>query len=263
MKAKAFTLMEMLVVIALIGMLTGILIPALRSVRQQGRLVVCSSNLRQLCYALAIYEQNNDSFPFGFNDILSSLSSPIPSSGYAGYPSSDSLGWWWFNFLGNIIGDDLKKGSVLWCPARSVEDPFPKPNVLCGNYGINQAICKNTPSLGGGFVGAPLNISAVRSPSQTILIMDSGYTLISWRAATDPVNPSIANPQRKNSFYVPGIKVNQTRPIKAGAETDAIDSRHPHKTVNIAFVDNHLSTVKSDDLFVEKKAKSSPFWFPN
>ena len=61
MKRKAFTLIELLVVIAVIAVLMGILMPALRLVREQGRSIVCSSNLRTLVMGWRLFADENDS----------------------------------------------------------------------------------------------------------------------------------------------------------------------------------------------------------
>ncbi len=63
---SGFTLIELLVVIAIIALLMAILLPTLSRVRQQGRAVVCQSNLRQWGQILAIYtEENEGRFPQG------------------------------------------------------------------------------------------------------------------------------------------------------------------------------------------------------
>jgi prepilin-type N-terminal cleavage/methylation domain-containing protein/prepilin-type processing-associated H-X9-DG protein len=56
-----FTLIELLVVIAMIALLLALLIPALRSAREQGLRMVCLSNLRQLTLAWTAYATEHDS----------------------------------------------------------------------------------------------------------------------------------------------------------------------------------------------------------
>ena len=63
-KQKAFTLIEVLLVIAIIALLMAILIPALQRVRKQARAVKCQANLRQWGTIFAMYtDDNNGYFP--------------------------------------------------------------------------------------------------------------------------------------------------------------------------------------------------------
>ena len=54
-KRTGFTLIELLVVIAIIAILMAILMPALHRVREQGRRIVCESNLKTLTMSWIMY----------------------------------------------------------------------------------------------------------------------------------------------------------------------------------------------------------------
>jgi len=61
---RAFTLVELLVVISIIGLLMGILMPALRKARAAANKTYCIANLRQLGVAMRSYlDDNRDIFP--------------------------------------------------------------------------------------------------------------------------------------------------------------------------------------------------------
>lgn len=59
LKNKAFTLVELLTVIAIIGILAAILIPVVGKVRAAGQKSACASNLRQIGTALSNYAADN------------------------------------------------------------------------------------------------------------------------------------------------------------------------------------------------------------
>jgi len=61
-RKKAFTLLELMVVISVISLLMALLMPALSAARSQGREVLCRSNLRQLVIANIGYASENDGF---------------------------------------------------------------------------------------------------------------------------------------------------------------------------------------------------------
>ena len=63
---RAFTLVEMLVVIAIIGVLIGLLIPAMQGARESARRVQCGNNMKQIGLATSGYtERKNEELPFG------------------------------------------------------------------------------------------------------------------------------------------------------------------------------------------------------
>jgi len=59
-KRKAFTLVELLVVISIIALLMSILMPALSKVRESAKKIICQSNIKQQLLACSLYMQNNN-----------------------------------------------------------------------------------------------------------------------------------------------------------------------------------------------------------
>lgn len=71
-KRKGFTLIELLVVIAIIALLLSILTPALNTVKERARRVVCKSNMHQWALGIFAYTAAND------NKLLETVGYPDP-----------------------------------------------------------------------------------------------------------------------------------------------------------------------------------------
>ena len=263
MKRMGFTLIELLVVISIIALLMAILVPALGSSRQRAKALLCGANIRQLAFALSMYANDCETFPHALDQ------TPLkpPPGGYPGSPIYDVMGWWWFNYIADYSKRNPDKPSTILCPSRKIKSGVLRNDVLCGNYGVNVSVCKTSVSLPGRdeFAGRPLQISDISRGGETLLIVDSGYSMITWLHATDAPSISFDNTV-EDTAYIPGLEINESRSLWPGQELDALDGRHPNKTVNVGFVDGHVTRAEADDLLVRKSADAyenrHPLWLP-
>lgn len=102
-RRTAFTLVEILVVLAIIGILAALLFPSFSSARERGRQTTCASNLKQLGLAVAQYYSDERRYPEFLRDLLpndakiavGSPTDPVPTgqadnTGGTGYFSGGS-----------------------------------------------------------------------------------------------------------------------------------------------------------------------------
>lgn len=69
-RSRAFTLVELLVVIAIIGILIGLLLPAVQSAREAARRAQCQNNMKQVALAMHTHHAAKQKLPIGnYNEI--------------------------------------------------------------------------------------------------------------------------------------------------------------------------------------------------
>lgn len=83
-KARGFTLVELLVAISIIGVLLGLLLPAVQQAREAARRMQCQNNLKQIGLAFQNYESSYRRFPPGYISRVDSVGNEIgPGWGWA------------------------------------------------------------------------------------------------------------------------------------------------------------------------------------
>jgi len=78
---KAFTLVELLVVIAIIGVLVALLLPAVQAARESSRRSQCLSQLKQVALAALNYESSHSELPRGAYNYIDSVNFTAPPHG--------------------------------------------------------------------------------------------------------------------------------------------------------------------------------------
>lgn len=107
---RAFTLIELLTVIAIIAILAGILIPVVGRVRESARNSQCASNLRQIGMGMSLFSTDNDGM--------------LPPA--VGIPSGEAVEVQWTKWLDDYLPQQstsatAREHPIFLCPSTDYE----------------------------------------------------------------------------------------------------------------------------------------------
>jgi prepilin-type N-terminal cleavage/methylation domain-containing protein/prepilin-type processing-associated H-X9-DG protein len=170
---RAFTLVELLVVIAVIALIMSILLPALRRARNSANRLICSTNMNQISLALRAYAADNSDKVIHAGEILYTHSAQEVRMlwNIALLPYVDV----------RVETDLLKNAAQTWfCPAD--KDPYPlgfkfNPHTGMTSYALN-GYHENTKTNGRNVrlgPGGGYKFSQVPSPADCMLMGETSY----------------------------------------------------------------------------------------
>ncbi|CAA6679904.1 MULTISPECIES: prepilin-type N-terminal cleavage/methylation domain-containing protein [unclassified Lentimonas] len=235
-KNSAFTLIELLTVIAIVAILAAILIPAVGRVRENANQAKCVSNLRQLATAANMYAaENHGNFP-----ALNAETEDKPQ-----VP--------WFTQLRKYIDieDSNEPIELINCPASEHYMEVDGTRRVTHAYGWNSKLIPDTRTKSNGTKPAPYKTLNVKRPSETIMIADAGQRYPSgWGFGYFAISRSY-NAATAESVLPDGSFTG----YGASSSNPSFSTRHGGRG-NAAFVDGHVESfawgeIKEKHVYIE------------
>ena len=142
----AFTLIDLLVSIFIIGILIGLLLPSIAKINEATRRVICRSNMRQVSIGVSMYASDNLQFlprsqfvsSAGSGRASSTTTMRLDESGGTRAPRASD-----YDGLGLLFSREyLLAPKIFYCPSHKGANPFSKfsaqwagrPGSIVGNY---------------------------------------------------------------------------------------------------------------------------------
>lgn len=129
--ARGFSLIELMLVLTVTVVLTGLLLPVLSQIKENAFRVMCSSNLRQIGFGITTYaDENNNNLPYSYygqqgEDKLEMMAA------HRGEGSTlrnwEGIGWLYVKM-------HLNSANVFYCPSHDSEHHFERYQNLYEQY---------------------------------------------------------------------------------------------------------------------------------
>jgi len=255
---RAFTLVELLVVIGIIGLLVAIFLPALNKAREAANGVKCASNLRQIAAGWVMYANGNK----GTACPGRPPNLPAPATNVYGVGNGDQYRPRWFVTLGAESGiyaynepspnraDDNTKNvdnPVFVCPTEPE-----RTNNRNFTYGYNHQFLGNArqKAVSQGFINFPVKISRIRA-AETVMAADAMGTAAgkpkSARTGYKPDGSGDVNAVGNHAWSLDPPRLTATSDYcddnnRSPEHRSAPDPRHNGRA-NVAFCDGHVEAL--------------------
>lgn len=220
---RAFTLTELLTVIAIVGVLAAILIPTVAKIRQTSRQSACASNLRQVGTAILAYTSDHKNWlPGGYEKTgywnLYGLQRTAGPRGWIenGKPTQD-LAAQLYPYLQRSLpatGNELPRNPLLVCPGNAPAVASYAGSEPVASYYNGTGVKLNNGTLARPFgksqgTRAP-NLLDIANPAESVALFDLDIRILAdigestSNVGAIPADPSEVHGSTRNFLYLDG-----------------------------------------------------------